>query len=65
MLPRLLTFQETREYLNLGKDSLLDLLHNGQLKGFKIKGRWRVHEDDLKEYLNKLRDQNGGEQKWP
>mgnify|MGYP001408019730 FL=1 len=57
MLPRLLTFKQAQEYLNIGKDSLLDLLHSGQLKGFKIKGRWRIHEDDLNEYLNRLRGQ--------
>lgn len=57
MLPRLLTFKQAQEYLQIGKDSLLNLLHSGQLKGFKIKGRWRIHEDDLKDYLNRLRGQ--------
>lgn len=57
MLPRLLTFKQAQEYLQIGKDSLLNLLHSGQLKGFKIKGRWRIHEDDLKDYLNGLRGQ--------
>ncbi len=55
MLPKLLTFNEAKEYLQIGKDSLLDLLHSGQLKGFKIKGRWRIHENDLKEYIDNLR----------
>lgn len=56
-MSRLLTFNQVREYLQIGKDSLLKLLHSGELKGFKIKGRWRVHEDDLKEYIDSLRRQ--------
>ena len=56
MLPRLLNFKQTREYLQIGKDSLLDLLHSGELSGFKIKGSWRVHEDDLKDYMDILRE---------
>lgn len=56
-MSRLLTFNQVKEYLQIGKDSLLKLLHSGELKGFKIKGRWRVHEDDLKEYIDSLRRQ--------
>ena len=55
MLPKLLTFSQVQAYLQIGKDTLLDLLHTDQLKGFKIKGRWRVHEDDLVAYLDRLR----------
>lgn len=56
-MPQLLTFKQVKEYLQIGKDSLLDLLHSNQLKGFKIKGMWRIHEDDLMEYVNSLRKQ--------
>lgn len=54
---KLLTFNQVKEYLQIGKDSLLKLLHSGELKGFKLKGKWRIHEDDLKEYINNLRRQ--------
>lgn len=57
VLPRLLTFQQAKEYLQIGKDSLLDLIHSGQLKAFKLKGSWRISEDDLKEYIDSLRRQ--------
>lgn len=56
-MSRLLTFNQVKEYLQIGKDSLLKLLHSGELKGFKLKGKWRIHEDDLKEYINNLRRQ--------
>ncbi len=55
MLPRLLNFKQVQEYLQIGRDSLLNILHSGELKGFKIKGRWRVQEDDLIEFMNRLR----------
>lgn len=54
---KLLTFNQVKEYLQIGKDSLLKLLHSGELKGFKLKGKWRIHEDDLKEYIDNLRRQ--------
>lgn len=56
-MARLLTFNQVKEYLQIGKDSLLKLLHSGELKGFKLKGKWRIHEDDLKEYIDNLRRQ--------
>ncbi len=55
---QLLTFNQVKYLLQIGKDSLLSLLHSGELKGFKLKGRWRIHEDDLKEYIDKLRQQD-------
>ena len=56
MLPRLFKFKQAQEYLGICKDSLLDLIHSGQLKAFKLKGSWRISEDDLKDYLNGLRE---------
>jgi len=57
-LQPLLTFNDVRKYLCIGKDSLLKLLHSGEIKGFKLKGKWRVHIDDLNAYVDRLR---GGE----
>jgi len=56
MLGKIYTFTQVKEYLQIGKDTLLKLLHSGELKGFRIKGRWRIHEDDLKEYVDNLRN---------
>ncbi len=55
MLSRLLNFKETMSYLSIGKNTLLELLGSGELKGFKIRGSWRVHEDDFTDYINRLR----------
>lgn len=55
MLPRLLNFKQTMEYLEIGKNALLELLQSGELKGFKLKGSWRIHEDDINDYIDELR----------
>lgn len=55
MLLRLLSFRKTMEYLGIGKSSLLELLASGDLQGFKLKGTWRIHEDDLNDYIDRLR----------
>ena len=35
-LPAILTFAEAVEYLYIGRNTLLKLLHNGTIKGFKV-----------------------------
>ena len=41
-LPAILTFAEAVEYLYIGRNTLLKLLHNGTIKGFKVGNRWRI-----------------------
>ena len=49
-LPAVMTFEEAREYLFIGRNTLLDLLHSGELKGKKIGNKWRIRKEDLIEY---------------
>lgn len=49
-LPAVMTFEEAREYLFTGRNTLLDLLHSGELKGKKIGNKWRIRKEDLIEY---------------
>ena len=51
-LPAILTFSETVEYLYIGRNTLLKLLHNGNIKGFKVGNRWRIKKEDLLEFMN-------------
>ena len=51
-LPAILTFSETVEYLYIGRYTLLKLLHNGTIKGFKVGNRWRIKKEDLLEFMN-------------
>ncbi len=52
--PDIMTFKECREVLKVGKNTMLDLLHSGQLEGFKIGRRWRITKEALIEYLKGL-----------
>ena len=51
-IPAIMTFSECKSILKIGKNTLLDLLHSGQLEGFKIGNRWRITRDSLMEYIN-------------
>lgn len=46
-----MTFSECRAILKVGKNTLLNLLHSGQLDGFMIGKRWRITRDALIEYI--------------
>lgn len=46
-IPAIMTFSECKDILKIGKNTLLDLLHFGELDGFKIRNRWRITRDSL------------------
>lgn len=53
-IPVIMTFSECRKILKVGKNTLLQLLHTGELDGFMIGNRWRITRDSLIEYINNL-----------
>lgn len=52
-LPVVMTFEEVREYLFIGRNTLLDLLHSGDLKGKKIGNKWRIKKENLIDFVSK------------
>lgn len=46
-LPAILTFNEVKDYLYVGRNTLLNLLHNGILKGFRAGNQWRIKKEEL------------------
>ena len=52
-LPDLLTFKKCQQALQIGKNSLLNYLHSGELDGFKLGSRWRVYKYSLIEFLTR------------
>ena len=50
-LPALLTFSEAMEYLFISKNTLLKLLHDGTIEGFKIGTRWKIPKAAVLEYI--------------
>ncbi len=51
-LPAVMTFEEAREYLFIGRNTLLDLLHSGELRGKKIGNKWRIKKENLIEFAS-------------
>lgn len=49
--PDILTFQECQELLKVGKNTLLDLLHNNDIEAFKIGNRWKIPKAAVLEYI--------------
>ncbi|MCM1244989.1 MAG: helix-turn-helix domain-containing protein [Roseburia sp.] len=50
-----MTFSQCQDILHVGKNTLLDLLHDGKLDGFKIGSRWRITREDLEEFVEHAR----------
>ncbi len=50
-VPEIMTFNECKDLLKVGKNTLLDLLHTGQIDAFKLGNRWRISKYAVIEYL--------------
>lgn len=53
-IPDIMTFKECQSLLKVGKNTLLSLLHNGNIDAFKIGSRWKIPKDAVVEYLKWL-----------
>ena len=52
-LPAVLTFSEARDYLYVSRNTLLNLLHSKELKGFKVGNLWRIRKEDIIDFAKK------------
>lgn len=50
-----MTFCQCQNILHIGKNTLLNLLHDRQLDGFKIGSRWRITRENLEEFIEHAR----------
>ena len=50
-IPEIMTFKECQRLLRVGKNTLLRMLHTGELDGFRIGNRWRVTKESVVEFL--------------
>ena len=53
-IPAIMTFNECRELLKVGKNTMLELIHSGQIDAFKIGNRWKITKEAVIEYLKYL-----------
>lgn len=51
-MPDILTFEEARSALRIGKNTLLELLWNQELEGFKIGRCWKIPRTALITYIH-------------
>ena len=50
-IPEIMTFNECKEILKIGKNTLLDLIHNGELEAFKVGNRWKITRESVEEFV--------------
>ena len=50
-IPEIMTFKECQQLLKIGKNTLLDLIHNGELDAFKIGNRWKITKEAVVEFI--------------
>ena len=49
--PEILTFKECQTLLKVGKNTLLDLIHNDDIEAFKIGTRWKIPKASIIRYI--------------
>lgn len=52
-IPPIMTRQEAQEILKVSKNTILELLKNGYLTSFTVKGRYRITRESLLEFIKK------------
>jgi excisionase family DNA binding protein len=50
-IPEIMTFKECQLFLKVGKNTLLDLLHNNEIQAFKIGSRWKIPRESVEEFV--------------
>lgn len=51
-VPDVLTLKDLQKVLQIGKNTALKLVHDGDITAHQIAGgRWRIFKEDLEEYL--------------
>jgi excisionase family DNA binding protein len=55
---QILTTKELAAYLKLTKVTVYKYLNNGEIPGFKVKGRWRFDKDRIDEVLSRKEIKN-------
>lgn len=52
--PDILTLKQAQTVLNIGRNSMLDLINSCEVDAFKIKGKWRILKSDLIHFVSRL-----------
>ena len=50
-IPDIMKFKECQKLLKVGKNTLLNLIHNGEIDAFRIGNRWKITKESIIEYV--------------
>ena len=50
-IPEIMTLQECYMLLKVGKNTMLDMLHDGRIQGFKIGSKWKIPKKSVVEFI--------------
>ena len=50
-MSEILTFKECQHMLKVGKNTLLRLLHSGEIEAFRIGNRWKIPKTAVYEFI--------------
>ena len=53
-IPEILTLKQGQEVLHIGRNTILNMIKQKELKAFKVRGRWRIRKKDLEMYLSQV-----------
>ena len=53
-VPDIMTFNECKSLLKVWKNTLLNLLYNGDIGAFRIGNRWKIPKNAVLEYIKYL-----------
>jgi excisionase family DNA binding protein len=52
IMEKLLTPEEVAKILDISEYTVKEMLRDGELPGKKVRGKWRVKQEDLRDYIN-------------
>lgn len=52
--PDLLTRRQAQELLHIGKNHILNYIHNGRLRALILDGRYLIKKEDIVDFINRL-----------
>ena len=50
-IPEIMTLRECQELLKVGKNTMLELIHSGELSAFRIGNRWKIPKEAVVEFI--------------
>ena len=53
-VPDIMTFRECQNVLKVGKNTLLNLIHDGDIEAFRIGNRWKIPKAAILEYIKHI-----------